>query len=146
MIHGIDMAAWKILLCHTKVPILRQTRQGSSAQQLAEQPGYTRQTRTLELYDEPISTLEESSFAVRHFISPASSQSDAQSLDIPSAATSASPTLILWSDEPDWGCNMGEGHRGSTVTRSSFVGETLSAHSPGISHDVITSWSSGDRI
>ena len=148
MIQGIDVAAWKILLSHTKIPSLRQTRQGSSAQQLAERPGYTRQTQTLELYDDPISTTEESNFTTRHFISPASSQSDTQSIDTPSAAASASPTLILWSDEPGWECKMsGEGDRGSTVTRSSSVGETLvRANSPGITHDIITSWSFGGRI
>lgn len=101
LVRGIDVATWKLVLSHTRVPSLRSTRDILSNQTQDVLGSGMGQMQTLELYDGVLSG--EFDLPFQSFISPSSSQ-DSQPSDSPSSIEgSNSPTMVIWPGGPAWG-------------------------------------------
>lgn len=128
MIRGIDVAMWKLILSHTKLPILRSVRRKPNNYQQVQRR-HAAQTQTLELYDGDL--LRDSERHSGPYLSPLSSQ-DTQSSDLTSSTdASDSPALMIWPDASN--ATRDSAARESTVW---LEGDSALADEEGLSSDV----------
>lgn len=94
VVKGVDMAAWKLILSHTKAPSLRSAKRVLSSQRQEKQSGCMGQMQTLELYGGAL--VGKSGSRYESHTSPLSSQ-ESVSFDWTSLIeASERPTLVIW--------------------------------------------------